>query len=260
MADGQQCVSKKYSDAVNKNHPTFISDEWEAITFLHSKGYSVPKPIKKDGNKIYMQYIENGPLSRIYEISDDGLRQKQIKDFAKLLYDLHNVDMNDAEKPNFSRFVENELTEIRSIVEEHNLTDYLEILGKLEADSVNISEQPFCYIHRDYHWWNVLSAKDGKLYLVDFVLKQGDFRFDVGWTYMMMTRNGVSVEAEAGEFFLAEYINLKPDVRVNFKFFKQLANLRWLANVRPGEWSKKPDFWQSMIRAAESKFIEYTVV
>lgn len=42
---------------------------------------------------------------------------------------------------------------------------------------------PSCYLHRDYHIWNVLSDKNNKLYVIDLELKQGDYRFDVGWTY-----------------------------------------------------------------------------
>ena len=47
-----------------------------------------------------------------------------------------------------------------------------------------------CFIHRDHHPWNVLADSDGKLYVVDLPLSQGDFRFDVGWTYMLMFRSG----------------------------------------------------------------------
>jgi len=62
---------------------------------------------------------------------------------------------------------------------------------------------------------------------------------------------------EFAQDFLTEYLKLKPDAIVDFEFFKQLANLRWLVNVRPGEWSEKPDFWQRMIRDGERIMTDY---
>lgn len=257
-ADGQCCVRKNYSEAVHLNNPTLMGEEWDALVFLYNKGYSVPKPIRKDADGIYMQYIENGALWGVYRKSNNDSKQQLMQKYAKLLYDLHAVDISSIEKPFKGSFVENELTEIRNIVEKHKLNDYLKILDRLESESINITEQPLCFIHRDYHPWNVLIDKDGKLYAIDIFFTQGDYRFDVGWAYVHMRREVAQPEfVKFAESFLSEYFRLKPDAIVDFEFFKQLANLRWLANVRPGEWSEKPDFWQRMIKDAELIMTDY---
>ncbi|MCL2387732.1 MAG: aminoglycoside phosphotransferase family protein [Defluviitaleaceae bacterium] len=255
-ADGQCYVRKNYSEAVYISSPTIISEEWDALVFLHDRGYSVPTPVRKDANGIYMQYIENGALWEVYGKSDKTSKQELMQKYAKLLYDLHEIDVSSI--PYNGRFVENELAEIRNIIEKHKLNDYFEILHKLESESANIAEQPLAFIHRDYHPWNVLVDTNDKLYAIDIFFTQGDYRFDVGWAYAHMKRTATDPEfVEFAENFLSEYLKLKPEANVDFEFFKQLANLRWLANVRPGEWSEKSDFWQHMIREAESAMSSY---
>jgi len=258
MTDGQHFVRKNYSEAVNLNHPTLMKEEWDTLVFLYSKGFSVPKPIRIDIDGVYMQYVRNGSLWDVYVKSDNDTKEMLMQKYAKLLYDLHAVDVSSIKKPKNYKFVENELTEIRNIIEKHELCDYLKILEKLESDSANIMEQPLSFIHRDYHPWNVVIDKDGKLYAIDIFFTQGDYRFDVGWAYVHMKREIRQPEfIKFAENFLSEYLKLKHDAIVDFEFFKQLANLRWLANVRPGEWSEKPDFWQRMIKDAEAIFTEY---
>jgi hypothetical protein len=89
--------------------------------------------------------------------------------------------------------------------------------------------------------------------LIDIFNTLGDYRFDVGWAYVHMRREAEKAErVQFAEDFLCEYLKLKPEATDDFEFFKQLANLRWLANVRPGEWEEKSEFWQYMIKCAES--------
>ena len=244
---GEQYIRKNYTF----DDDTILKNEWKTLTFLYNKGYSVPKPIKIDKDGIYMQYVEKGALWDVYNDSDSKTQQDLMKKYAKLLYDLHAVDISCIKESYKGKFVENELTEIRNIIEKHNLNDYLKILKKLETESLNIIEQPLCFIHRDYHPWNVL-VDNYKLYTIDIFYTQGDYRFDVGWAYVHMKRTSTDDNfANFAENFLTEYQKLNPDVINDFEFFKQLANLRWLANVRPGELSEKPEFFQKMIKEAE---------
>jgi hypothetical protein len=287
-ANGECYVRKNYSECVD---PNVMVEEWETLVYLHGKGFRVPRPLRKDSGGIHMQYIEKGALWDIYMKSDsdiaisiengeaerhpkiakqafsggfaakaepifDGIvytKKRLVQEYAKLLHDLHAVDISDIAKP--CNFVENELAEIRSIIEKHELNDYLKVLKKLEAESSNIAEQPPCFIHRDYHPWNVLVGDPDELYVIDIFNTQGDYRFDAGWAYVHMRRDSGQPESvRFAEDFLCEYLKLRPEASEDFEFFKQLANLRWLANVRPGKMSEKSEFWQYMIKCAEHIF------
>ena len=229
---------------VRKNYthnPTLLTQEYSALVHLHNIGYSVPKPIKLEPDGIYMQHIENGNLWSIYEKS--SIKQELIINFTKLLADLHALTLENPQP-----FIQTELSEIKALIETHQLTNYQATLNHLKTKSTKITESPPTYLHRDYHPWNVLQDKSGKLYTIDLLLKQGDYRFDVAWTYMLMKRTG---KDEFAENFLTEYQNLSP--LPDFEFFKQLANLRWLVNVRPGEMSEKPESFQHWIKQAEKE-------
>ncbi|MCL2036695.1 MAG: aminoglycoside phosphotransferase family protein [Oscillospiraceae bacterium] len=223
--NGERCIRKSYA-----NNPSVdLNAEWNALVFLHGKGYSVPKPLSKNTDEMYMQYIENGVLWDVYQTVDTATQHDLIEKFTKLLHDLHVLDISRA-CPAVLPYIENELSEIKNILEEKQLSNYLPALNKLELQSVNIAEKLPCFIHRVYHPWNVLTDINGKLYAVDLLLSQGDFRFDVAWTYMLMSRSDFSEFAEA---FLLEYAKFNPSVYDDFDFYKSLANLRWLANVSP---------------------------
>lgn len=236
MSDGKKHIYKEYAD------PAGINGEWDALVFLRKKGYSVPRPIKRGEKGIYLQYIESGALWHLYKGADAETQKAMLKKFTKLLYDLHTIETSDAE----TGFLQAEIAEIGQLTAEKNLGEnYTDFLAGLEAAAKKITEQPTCYIHRDFHPWNVLSDKKGKLYATDLALKRGDFRFDVAWTYMLMSRTGYP---EFAEEFLREYGTLREDVFEDFEFFKQLANLRWLVNVQPGT----GDFMLQMIKTAEA--------
>ncbi|MCL2109004.1 MAG: aminoglycoside phosphotransferase family protein [Oscillospiraceae bacterium] len=219
-ADGARSIRKSYA-----NNPTVDLDaEWNALVFLHGKGYSVPKPLHKTADEMYMQYINNGVLWDFYQATDTATRHDLLDKFTKLLYDLHVLDVNSYN----INFIENELAEIKNILKEKQLKNYFSALEKLESRSVNIAVKTPCFIHRDYHPWNVLVDTDERLYAADLPLSQGDFRFDVAWTFMLMSRSGFR---EFAEKFLLEYAKLNSSVYDDFDFYKSLANLRWLANV-----------------------------
>jgi aminoglycoside phosphotransferase (APT) family kinase protein len=242
MMDGRRFVHKSYP------HPEAeITREWDSLVFLYNKGYSVPKPIRKDANSIYMQYIENGNLWEIYENANEDSREILIHKFAKLLYELHILDITDFENPYSCGFIENELNEIENILNEKQLNKYFPALEHLRFLSANMKESPLCFIHRDFHPWNILVGSDEKLFAVDMPLAQGDFRFDAGWTYMLMARSGFD---EFAEEFISAYGKLNPLVYDDLNFYKSLANLRWLANVGTAD----SDYFRFLIQNAE-KFL-----
>ena len=247
MLDGQNHIRKLHKS---------INEEWDALCFLHGTGINIPELYKIDENGLYMQYIDGGMLWENYQTADTATQQDLINSFTKLLYDLHNITPDNA--PPFNNFIENELKEIKAIIKEKQIYDYNDILYKLEKLSIDITEQPPCYIHRDYHVWNVLMDKNQKLYLIDMELTQGDYRFDVGWTYMLQSRTTVhdARHGEIAEAFLSGYYKLKPEACVDIEFFMQLANLRWLVNVAPMKKSDK-HWFPEMKEVAEQVIKEY---
>ncbi|MCL1882409.1 MAG: aminoglycoside phosphotransferase family protein [Defluviitaleaceae bacterium] len=224
MQNGQKHIRKLHAK---------VDEEWDAMCFLHNAGFNVPKPYKIDEQGMYMQYLDNGILWDSYQIADAATQKELINKFTKLLYDLHNIVPKSA--PTHSSFVQNELFEIKNIMERKQLDKYLEIHNKLALLSTKIKENTSCYVHRDYHVWNVLLDNSQKAYLIDMELTQGDYRFDVGWTYMLQNRSAVHDirHGEIAKAFLSGYYKLKPEACDDIDFFMQLANLRWLVNVAP---------------------------
>ena len=227
MQDGQKFIRKSCRDKVTTDK------EWDALNYLHSAGINVPELYRNNEHGMYMQYIDGGMLWDSYQTADADCQQDLIEKFTKLLFDLHNVPPRD--KPSFGSFIQNELAEIKVIMEKKQLDEYNKIHSKLTDLSVNIKETPPCYIHRDYHVWNVLFDSNQKLYLIDMELTQGDSRFDVGWTYMLQKRSAVHDprHGEIAQSFLESYYQLNPEANIDIEFFMQLANLRWLVNVAP---------------------------
>jgi len=262
LSDGYCYVRKTFPpDAISDR-----DDEWNALVYLYNEGYSVPKPIQKTDTGFSMQFIENGVFSALHKTTNNVINIDLEKKFSKLLFDLHSVKIFDKIECRNINFIQCEFTEIEHIIEKKHLDEYLKIFNKLKLESLHILNQPLCYIHRDYHPWNVLLDKNEKLYTIDLTLKQGDYRFDVAWTYMILFRTSYAAKsdenAKFAERFLFEYAKFNPNVSVDFEFFKQLANLRWLVNVIKPEYrkhleTKEKDFFDLLVEAAEKSMVKY---
>ncbi len=251
MQDGRKHVIKSSVKGMN-----LLEGEWNALCYLYNAGFNVPEPYKKDEQGMYMQYIDNGIFWDSYQTADTTTQQELIEKFTKLLHDLHNVSPKNP--PSFDGFIQNELAEIKTIIERKQIDNYWKIHNKLTILSTGIKEHPSCYIHRDYHVWNVLLDSNQKLYLVDMELKQGDYRFDVGWTYMLQSRSAIydKRHGDIAQAFLSAYYKLKPEACEDIDFFMQLANLRWLVNVTPEKKTDKPWF-PEMMAIAEQAITEF---
>lgn len=257
MQDGQKHVRKSYGARnISLNNVPLDDEEWAALCFLYNSGLNVPKPYKKDEQGMYMQYIDNGIFLDLYKVADIATQSKLTDKFVKLLCDLHNIKPKS--NPPHGGFIKNELAEIKTIIEKKQIDHYWEVLDKLQYLSTSITERQSCYIHRDYHVWNVLLDKDQKLYIIDMTLTQGDYRFDVGWTYMLMSRSSIHDVSftDFAQDFIEKYYKLKPDTCDDIEYFKQLANLRWLVNVTPDKKTDEPWF-PEMMAVAEQVIVEF---
>jgi len=252
--DGQKHVRKSYgANNVSLNNVLLDDEEWDALCFLYNAGLNVPEPYKKDESGIYMQFIDNGMFSDLYNNASSNTQSNHLIDrFVRLLIDLHNIKPKTKAPPN--GFIKNELAEIKTIVTNKQIDHYWDIVNELESLSLNIKEYPPCYIHRDYHIWNVLSDKEQKLYIIDMTLTQGDYRFDVGWTYMLMNRSSIHDVrfADFAQEFITRYCKFRPEACIDIEYFKQLANLRWLVNVTPDKKTDKPWFPEMMTIAEQA--------
>jgi aminoglycoside phosphotransferase family enzyme len=89
-----------------------------------------------------------------------------------------------------------------------------------------VSSTVLSRIHGDYHPWNTLH-KNQKIYVIDWIFRYGDYRYDVMWTYALLYRSGFEDFAQR---FLNRY-KKRLDID-NQDFFLTLANLRWFVNVK----------------------------
>ena len=247
MQEGQKHVRKSYADHAKTD------EEWDALCYLYNAGFNVPKPYKKDTQGMYMQYIDGGILWDKYQTVDAATQQDLIRKFTKLLHDFHNVTPK--KTPPFDGFVQNELVKIKTIMVKKGIGRHWDVHSKLRTLSASIEEQPLCYVHRDYHVWNVLIDSSQKLYLIDMELELGDYRFDVGWTYMLQSRSAVhdARHNDIAQAFLSEYFRIRPEARKDIEFFMQLANLRWLVNVEPE--NKTDEHWFPEMKAIAEKIM-----
>jgi hypothetical protein len=96
------------------------------------------------GCKVLLEEMQDGRkhVRKLHTNTQYELTDK----FAKLLYDLHNIIPN--KTPLFGGFIQNELEEIKTIIEKKNINEYLEIHNSLTVLSTDIKEHPPCYVWR----------------------------------------------------------------------------------------------------------------
>ena len=250
LSDGQKFILKGFPTDSSEDK----NEEWNTLVYLHNRGYSVPMPIDETNAEIIMQYIENGVIWDFYVDADATIKKEIIAKYAKLIYDLHKLEVSNADNSFSGYFIKEELAKIRCFINELQLDNYLKAFNWLDSESVNISQQPLCYIHGDYSPWNVLYDNAYKFYAIDMILHQGDYRYDIAWSYMNIMRAAKFVKdtgvVEFAEDFLAEYAKLNSEILVDFEYFKQLSTLRWLTHTK-----RYPEFYMKEKRDEKTGII-----
>lgn len=230
----QKYVVKTYNSS--KNGLENIKQEWKGLNLLYNANYPVPRPIMSDfvneKSYIVMEEIEGENLWNCYQTLSKEDRDKLLERFVKVFLKLHVLDVSIVDKKlvkdSTISFIENEINEIKKLVEENKLEYFTQIIDWLQKEKVNIIGEKLSIIHRDYHPWNVIVDNNEKLYVIDLLWGIGDYRFDLAWTYTLMERSGFE---DFSENVLKKYKELRNENINNFEYFKVFSTLRWLINV-----------------------------
>ncbi|MCX7773684.1 MAG: aminoglycoside phosphotransferase family protein [Clostridia bacterium] len=229
----QRVIIKTY--ASDREGKANLEREWQGLCFLNECHYPVPKPlwINNQCEKpfIVMEAVSGGNLWEIYEKSAEEEQKKLMEGFTRLFYDLHRLNPSitgTVTEGGTGGFIRRELSEIQGLMEQNGFSFLKPAYEWLEMGAASVKDMGLSILHRDYHPWNVLRDKEGKLYVIDWIWGIGDYRFDLLWTTALMARSGFEAFSEKMlsiyEAFLGHEI---PDK----DYFLALASLRWLMNV-----------------------------
>lgn len=179
-----------------------------------------------------MEEIAGKSFWTIYQKSSKSGQQKLVADFVWTLYCLHRLDSSIADhqprEESSQAFVEKELGEIETLIDENHLEGFTRIIDWLRQEMGKVLPEKLAIIHRDYHPWNVIVDRKKKIYVVDLIWGIGDYRFDLAWLCTLMERSGFDDFSQA---VLIKYKEFEQGEIDNFDYFKVLATLRWLVNV-----------------------------
>jgi len=194
----------------------------EIKAYQHPNGY-MPKMIKYDQAQEYVwmliEYIDGMKTMDLYKNTKDD---QLIDDFTDVLIDIHQ-ERNTQQTISFIEEEINEIEQINHILNDQKVTV---ILKELKKKMSTLSSTVLSRIHGDYHPWNTLH-KNQKIFVIDWIYRYGDYRYDVMWTYALLYRSGFEDFAQR---FLNRY-KQRLDID-NQDFFLTLANLRWFVNVK----------------------------
>lgn len=270
----KEYIIKTYSG--NKQGAEGIEKECQALKFLAKSGYNVPGYIGHNTlmNEfeypfIIMERIKGKMFWDMYQEAETEQKKEMVITFSRLLYDLHKKDIGianvDKTKIESIKLIDNELEEIKEILDIYNIEKLRPLYFWLEHKKHTLVDLSPSILHRDYHPWNIIINERNQPYVIDCVWGIGDYRFDLAWTICLMERSGFDSFAE--EALTAYKELLKKEIK-NFDYFKVLSTLRWLLNVsvsiisgenlRDGEREDFSNFLKTPVRKACETFREIT--
>lgn len=265
-------IIKIYSE--NKKGAEDIEKECQALKFLSKSGYNVPEYIGHDTlmNEfkypfMVMERIKGKMFWDIYQEVEIEQKREMVITFSRLLYDLHKKDIAitkiDKTKVKSEKLIDNELEEIKEILDIYNIEKLKPIYLWLENKKHTVVDLSPSILHRDYHPWNIIINQRNQPYVIDWVWGIGDYRFDLAWTICLLERGGLDSFAEE---VLTAYKEILGKEINNFDYFKVLSTLRWLLNVsaslisgenlREGQRQAFSEFLKTPIRKACETFNE----
>ncbi|MDR3598348.1 aminoglycoside phosphotransferase family protein [Clostridium sp.] len=231
----QKYIVKTYSSS--KNGLENIKQEWAGLNILYKANYPVPKPVMINDSTnippyIVMEEIKGENFWTYYLNLANENKEQLLYEFTRLFFELHELDTsivnNSQTKYSTASFIEEEINNIKKLIEENNLKCFNDVLHWLQFEKTNIMNHTLSIIHRDFHPWNVIVDITGKLYVIDLLWGIGDYRFDLAWTCTLMERSGFK---DFSDNIFNKYQSLKKENISNFEYFKVLSTLRWLVNV-----------------------------
>lgn len=218
---------------IETENKTYIYKAYDDLSIIDSiqleiKAYDQPN---KYMPKMYEHGAYDGFIWMLFEYIDGqktmDIYQKRseqilIDVFTDVFIDIHQ-EKNDQTSYDFIKEEIKQIEDINAKLKDRSVTQVLKVL----KDKISsIKSFKLSRIHGDYHPWNTIH-KDDSIYVIDWMYRYGDFRYDVMWTYALLYRSGFEGFANS---FLYRY--QQSHEILNLDFFLTLANLRWFVNVK----------------------------
>lgn len=173
------------------------SREFSGIGLLANCGYPVPQVVSCDSEGaalgrpfLVMQQIE-GTLLGDAMIDGGTLHEVPSLDFVRLMVDLHELDWRPFAEPLTGESNPETLQRARRLLEgwRSNLTDlpgFVAPADWLLAGLDRIAPETPAVIHGDFHPWNVLVERSGRLKVIDWTgIEVLDRRYDLAWSLLL---------------------------------------------------------------------------
>lgn len=172
---------------------------------------------------LVFEYIEGEVLMDYYIKASSDEQSKLAHTFTQTMIDIHSYKSVGLTYD----FILDEMAEIKQISHNKQIKGLDKVFEYLDKNKAKVSQYPLSRLHGDYHPWNIMIANEN-LYVIDWMYKTGDFRFDVYWTYTLLLRSNFS---DLAKEFLCFYEQKVPTVKNDQSYFLLLSSTRWLVNV-----------------------------
>ena len=175
------------------------SREYDAVRRLHRAGYAVPAMLalgREDppaGRPFVVMERIDGPVmgSQLYTTSPER-RDELIARFCRLFADLHAFDwrshVSDPTRHSADGHLGRWIVWAERMLQSFGLTEFDPVLAWLRSRAADVRGERLSVTHGDYHPWNVLlRASDDAAFVIDWTqVDVADYRFDLGWTLVLM--------------------------------------------------------------------------
>lgn len=214
--------------------------EFAVMDRLFHLGYPVPEVriVETTGSAlgrpfVIMRRIDGEPLGPVLRRPPFARKRQLIELFCKTLVQLHSLDwhlfVSDTAAYCPEGFVDRWLARARTLVDSLAPGQFDPAFDWLAAHTPKIGEARLAVVHWDYHARNVLLARDGKAFVIDWTSAEvTDFRFDLGWTLLL---EGMYDGWPMHESILHEYERLSGAPIEHIEFFEVIACVRRLFSI-----------------------------
>ena len=168
-------------------------NEFMIMDNLHKEGFPVPRVILFEEDKsilgkpfLMMEFIENKMLFTYIIDAPPAQQEYWLKKFVEVLVQLHQIDwkkiVTDRAPENLddSFFATDvNIADWSLFIEKYGATQYKTTLDWLKKERKNYPVKRLGFIHRDFHFANVLVEEDDSLHVVDWTASNvSDIRID----------------------------------------------------------------------------------
>ena len=215
--------------------------EHDVVRRLHRAGFAVPAMLalgREDGPAgrpfVVMERIVGPVLGSRLSAATDGRREELLDRFCRLLAGLHALDWRPhvAEPGRYSAdgHVARWVDWADGMLRRFGRSEFDPAVAWLRRRAADVRCERLSVTHGDYHCWNVLlRERDDALFVIDWTQAGiSDYRFDLGWTLVLMRTN---FGREMRDATLAGYERASGRAVPDPDFFEAAAALRRAASI-----------------------------